>query len=155
MVLHVIIGRLNKEEAPMAVKFGYTILYVHDVMATISFYERAFGLKLRFLHESNLYAELETGAVTLAFAGEEAAEMNGLAIRPLRAVDPAPPVEIALICDNPQEVWDQAVAAGSIPLSPPQSKPWGQVVSYVRDLNGFIVEICSEVQAPSASKEAT
>jgi hypothetical protein len=26
---------------------------------------------------------------------------------------------------------------------PPTVKPWGQTVSYVRDLDGFLVEICS------------
>jgi catechol 2,3-dioxygenase-like lactoylglutathione lyase family enzyme len=32
-------------------KLGYTILYVADVAASLSFFERAFGLKRRFLHE--------------------------------------------------------------------------------------------------------
>jgi len=63
-------------------KLGYTIIYVADVLATVEFYESAFGLTRRFIHESNLYAELETGSTVLAFAGNEAAEMNGLAIQP-------------------------------------------------------------------------
>ena len=63
---------MNKD-IPMTVRFGYTILYVPDVRATIAFYEAAFGLTPRFLHESNLYAEMETGDTTLAFAGEEMA----------------------------------------------------------------------------------
>lgn len=129
----------------MTVRFGYTIIYVPDVRETISFYETAFGMTLRFLHESNLYAELETGAVTLAFAGEEMAEMNGLSIRPFRAGDPAQAFEIAMICDDPQAAWDRAVAAGAIPLSPPQTKPWNQIVGYVRDLNGCLVELCSDI----------
>lgn len=131
----------------MTVRFGYTILYVPDVRSTIAFYEAAFGLTPRFLHESNLYAEMETGATTLAFAGEEMAEMNGLAIRPLRAGDLAQAVEIALICDDPQSSWDRAVAAGASPLSPPTTKPWGQIVGYVRDLNGGMVELCSDMTA--------
>jgi lactoylglutathione lyase len=137
---------MNKD-VPMTVRFGYTILYVPDVRATIAFYETVFGLTLRFLHESNLYAEMETGATTLAFAGEEMAEMNGLAIRPLRPDDLAQAVEIALICDDPQSSWDRAIAAGASPLSPPTVKPWGQIVSYVRDLNGSLVELCSDMTA--------
>jgi len=133
------------KDFPMTVRFGYTIIYVPDVRETISFYETAFGMTLRFLHESNLYAELETGAVTLAFAGEEMAEMNGLSIRPLRAGDPAQAFEIAMICDDPQATWDRAVAAGASPLSPPQTKPWNQIVGYVRDLNGCLVELCSDI----------
>ncbi len=33
---------------------------------TVEFYERAFGLSRRFLHESGSYAEMETGATALA-----------------------------------------------------------------------------------------
>ncbi len=134
----------------MTVRFGYTILYVPNVPETVAFYETAFGMTLRFLHESSLYAEIETGAVTLAFAGEEMAEMNGLAIRSLRVGDLAPAVEIALICDDPQLAWDRAVAAGAIPLSPPQLKPWNQTVGYVRDLNGCLVELCSDMASVGA-----
>ena len=49
-------------------QFAYTILYVADVAASLDFFERAFGLSRRFLHESGAYGELETGATTLAFA---------------------------------------------------------------------------------------
>jgi len=42
-------------------KLGYTILYVADVASSLSFYERAFGFKRRFLQESGTYGELETG----------------------------------------------------------------------------------------------
>lgn len=131
----------------MTVRFGYTILYVPDVREAVAFYEAAFGMTLRFLHESNLYAELETGVVTLAFAGEEMAEMNGLAIRPLRKADAAQAIEIALVCDDPHAAWERAVAAGATPLSPPQTKPWNQVVGYVRDLNGCLVELCSDMNS--------
>ena len=47
-------------------KFGYTILYVPDVPATLRFYEAAFGLKTRFLHEGGDYGELETGSTAEA-----------------------------------------------------------------------------------------
>jgi len=32
-----------------------------------------------------------------------------------------------------------------MPVQPPVAKPWGQVVSYVRDVNGFLVELCTAV----------
>ena len=53
-------------------KFGYTIVYVADVAASLAFFERAFGLATRFVHESG-YGELETGATALAFASHELA----------------------------------------------------------------------------------
>jgi lactoylglutathione lyase len=36
-----------------------------------------------------------------------------------------------------------AVKAGADPVAKPKQKPWGQLVAYVRDPNGFLVEICS------------
>ena len=49
--------------------FAYTLVYVADVAASLAFFERAFGLKTRFLHESGAYGEVDTGAsgTTLAF----------------------------------------------------------------------------------------
>jgi lactoylglutathione lyase len=41
--------------------------------------------------------------------------------------------------------WDAALAAGAIVVSPPRTKPWGQTVAYVRDLEGMLVEICTPV----------
>ncbi|MGH2761887.1 MAG: VOC family protein, partial [Thermoleophilaceae bacterium] len=57
-------------------RFGYTILYVRDVAASLELYERAFGQRRRFVHESGEYAELETGVVTLAFASRRLAASN-------------------------------------------------------------------------------
>lgn len=128
-------------------KFGYTIIYVADVPGTIEFYETAFGLTRRFIHESNLYAELETGDTVLAFAGLEAAEMNGLAILPNEPAGTAAGWEICFVTDDVGAAFEQAVAKGCTPVSNPDEKPWGQTVSYVRDLNGCIVEIASPISS--------
>lgn len=127
-------------------KLGYTIIYVADVLATIDFYERAFHLERRFIHESNLYAEMQTGETTLAFAGEPMVEMNGLAIRPNRKSKIAAGFEIAFVTDDPRSAFEAALAAGAMSVKSPTEKPWGQIVGYVRDLNGCLVEICSPVE---------
>ena len=57
-------------------KFGYTIIYVPDVAASLAFFERAFGLSRRFLHESGTYGELATGETTLSFAAHELGDLN-------------------------------------------------------------------------------
>lgn len=126
-------------------KLGYTIMYVPDVLKTVEFYEKAFGLKRRYIHESNQYAEMETGATALGFASEALAEGNGLAIRPNTLRDVAAGTEICLVTDTPEHAYDHAVAAGAVPIKPVEMKPWGQKVSYVRDLNGCLVEVCSPV----------
>jgi uncharacterized glyoxalase superfamily protein PhnB len=126
-------------------RLGYAIIYVPDVTAAVEFYERAFGLARRFMHESGQYAEMETGSTALAFASEGMAEMNGLAIRPNTSHDVAAGIEIALATKEPDEAYARAVTGGAAPVKPVETKPWGQKVGYVRDLNGCLVELCSPV----------
>ena len=57
-------------------KFGYTIIYVPDVAASLAFFEKAFGFSQRFLHESGAYGELDTGETTLAFAAHALGAMH-------------------------------------------------------------------------------
>jgi lactoylglutathione lyase len=127
-------------------RLGYTIIYVADVPATVAFYERAFGVALRFLHESNLYAEMETGATALAFAGNEMADMNGFVIAPNAKDKPPAGWEICFVTDDVAAAFAKAVGQGATAVSAPAEKPWGQTVSYVRDLNGCLVEIASQVK---------
>lgn len=140
------------ERAPAAklrlMKLGYTIIYVPDVPNTVAFYGLAFGLTPRFVHESNMYAELETGETALAFAANEMAAMNGFEIV-LNAPDGRPAGwEVCLVTDDVDTAYAKAVDQGCQAVSAPQVKPWGQTVSYVRDLNGCLVEIASPIAPP-------
>lgn len=123
-------------------KLGYAILYVADVPATVAFYERAFGLACRFRHEDQ-YAELETGATALAFANETFVASSGVQFARNRAEHVAAGAEIALVCEDVAVRFKAALAAGAMSVIEPTQKPWGQTVSYVRDCNGFLVELCS------------
>lgn len=127
-------------------KFGYTIIYVPDVEASLSFFESAFGFSRRFLHESGDYGELATGETTLAFASCELGAMN-LPQGFVAASDSTKPlgVEIALVTPSVAQAHERALAAGAAELKKPEAKPWGQVVSYVRCPDGTLVEICSPV----------
>ncbi len=127
-------------------KFGYAIVYVSSVTETLAFYKEAFGFETRFLHESEQYGELETGATVLAFASHAMGEMN--LGEQYRKVDPdADPfgVELAFITDDVASAYDRAVAAGAAPFKAPVEKPWGQVVAYVRAKEGSLIELCSPV----------
>jgi len=126
-------------------KLGYVILYVPDVATTVAFYERAFGLVRRFIHESGQYAEMETGATALAFASEDMVSTTYHGFRRNRLEDPAAGAEVAMVTNDVPKSFLRAVEAGALPVVQPIEKPWGQVISYVRDSNGFLVEICSEV----------
>lgn len=126
-------------------KLGYVIIYVEDVTNTVAFYERAFGLDVRFVHESNLYAEMETGDTALAFSAIEDVANNGIATNPNRPEQLPGAFEVCLVDPDVQAAFDRAVQAGCVPLMDPATKPWGQVVAYVRDLNGCLVELASPV----------
>jgi lactoylglutathione lyase len=124
-------------------KLGYVILYVPNVSATVDFYEKAFGLQRRFLHESGQYAEMETGATALAFAAEGMAKLNGLTVRFNRPKEDAAAVEVALVTPDVEAAYERAVKAGARAAQPPKQKPWGQTVAYVRDPDGVLVELCT------------
>ena len=125
-------------------KFGYAILYVKDVEKTVTFYESAFGLKRKFVHESG-YGEMDTGETKLAFASVDLATSNGVSFVQANPEGPSPAVEVAFVTDDVQAAFAIAVNAGAVLVAAPKQKPWGQTVGYVRDLNGFLVEICSPV----------
>ena len=130
--------------------FGYTILYVDDVPATLGFFERAFGLQRGFLHESGDYGELTTGETKLAFSST--ALMRQLGKNPTAPAPNAPTFEIAFETDDVQAALAKAIDAGAVLVQDARDEPWGQTTSYVSDPNGYLIEICSAVKLPGASE---
>ena len=127
-------------------RFGYAIAYVREVKKSVAFYERAFGLKRRFVDESGQYAEMQTGETTLAFASNELGHSN--LPGGFRENDPAEPpagVEIAFVAEDVGGAFRCALEAGATKVAEPKTKPWGQTVAYVRDPDGVLVEIGSEM----------
>lgn len=127
-------------------QLGYLIIFVEDVLSTVKFYEKAFGLELKFLHDSQMYAELLTGESTLAFAQEDFAKSNS--DFELNRLDrPAAGFEIGLVSDKVEKAYQKALDAGATQVVAPHQKPWGQTVGYLKDLNGVLVEICSPMES--------
>ena len=125
-------------------KFSYTILYVKDVSQSVAFYQRALGLKQRFIDESGQYAEMETGGTALAFAANELAHSNlpqGFQENNLSNLPAG--IEVGFVTEDVAAAFSQAVAAGAIAVVNPKTKPWGQTVAYVRDLDGILIELGS------------
>lgn len=127
-------------------KFGYTLLYVENVERTIEFYSRAFGLKKGFVHESKAYGEMDTGLTKLGFVQHSLAETHGFKYKKQSPEVPSPSFELGLITDDVAAAYEQAINEGAVKVLPPEDKPWGQKVSYVKDCNGFLIEICSPVK---------
>ncbi len=129
-------------------KFKWTILYVPDVLAAVAFYESAFGLTRKSVHESNQYAEMMTGETTLAFTADELAQSNfDLPYAKSTSASAPAAMEIAFVVEDVQAAYDRAIAAGATKVLPSTEKPWGQTVAYVRDLNGVLVDLSTEVAA--------
>ncbi len=126
-------------------KLRYIILYVDDVAAALSFYERAFGFQRSMLHESGDYGELATGETKLAFSS--IGLMRSFGKSPGLAAAQAPVFEIAFETDDVAGCLKRALDAGATLVQDVQDMPWGQTISYVRDPNGFLVEVCSPVRA--------
>lgn len=129
------------------VKFGYTILYVEDVEKSVVFYESTFGFSRKFVTPENDYGELSTGETTISFASKKLAAQNlkeGFIESDLTEKPFA--IEIGFITDQVDELVQKALSFGAVLVKEPTQKPWGQIVAYVRDLDGFLIEICTEVQ---------
>lgn len=129
------------------IKFGYTILYVENVETAVAFYENAFGFSRKFVTPENDYGELITGETTLSFASKKLAAQNlkeGFIESHLEAKPFA--IEIGFITDDVTETVQKATTFGAVLVKEPTQKPWGQIVAYVRDLDGFLIEICTEVE---------
>jgi len=129
------------------VKFGYTILYVESVEESIVFYENVFGFSRKFITPDSDYGELITGETTLSFASKKLASENLKDGFTESNLDDKPfAIEIGFITDDVPELVQKATSFGAVLVKEPTQKPWGQVVAYVRDLDGFLVEICTEVE---------
>lgn len=128
--------------------YAYTILYVRDVARSISFYKQAFGFQEKFVTPKKDYGELATGGVTLAFASLKLAGSNLPQGFTAADCSSAPfGIELGFETDDVGGTVRKAISAGGIEYEKAQSKPWGQVVAYVRDLDGFLIEIGSPVVA--------
>jgi lactoylglutathione lyase len=128
-------------------KYGYTIVYVSSVVETLEFYRDAFGFNIKFIHGSETYGELDTGATVLAFADHElgALNLNGQYLKGDLQNKPFG-IELAFVTENIEADFAKAVAQGAIAIKAPELKPWGQTVGYVRAIDGSIIELCTPLE---------
>lgn len=128
----------------MDIQFAYAILYVNDVKETLDFYKNAFGFEQKFITPENDYGELITGTTTIAFANFELGKSNFKKGFTESNLNEKPfGIELAFTTTEVEKVMENALKNGATLLADLVTKPWGQQVGYVRDLNGFILEICS------------
>lgn len=124
------------------VELPYVIFYVKDVANTLAFYQKAFSLIPFFVHESGHFAELISGAVTLAFRSEAmAASSLPEAFQSNQLSSPLQAFEISFHTKDVDAVYQRALKAGAVSIASPHIKPWGQKAANVRDPSGILIEI--------------
>ena len=130
------------------ISLGYVIHYVENVKSTLDFYGRAFGFEMKFISPDGSYGELITGVTTLSFASNTLAASNFDIVYNKTQLDSPPPgIEIGLITTDVDAFVERALTCGASLVASPKTKPWGQVVAYVRDPDGLLIEICSPIEA--------
>ena len=128
-------------------KYAYTILYVENVAETIEFYEKVFGFNRKFLTPENDYGELISGETTIAFASIELGSSNfKIGFEKISKSKKPFGVELAFTTENIEKDFENAINFGATEFEPLTEKPWGQKVGYLRDNNGFLIELCTPMK---------
>jgi len=104
-------------------------------------------MKVKFIHESGHYAEIDTGKTSLAFASHELAKLAlSDELLPHDLSKKSQSVEIVFETEDVDQAYAHAVNSGAVAVTPPTDMPWGQRLSRVRDCEGVLVEIASPMQ---------
>jgi len=141
-------SHIQNKQNSMEIQYAYTILYVNDVPSSMKFYQNTFSFNQKFLTPEKDYGEVNSGTTILAFANIELGNSNfkdgfkksNLKEKPFG-------IELAFTTKDVEKVMENAIKNGAELLVETVTKPWGQKVGYVRDINGFIVEICTPIQS--------
>jgi len=100
------------------------------------------------LTPENDYGEVKSGTTTLAFASIELGESNikkgfiesDISNKPFG-------IELAFTTLDVEGTMKKAIDNGAILLEEAITEPWGQKVGYLKDVNGFLLEICTPLIA--------
>ncbi|MGI9590598.1 MAG: VOC family protein [Myxococcota bacterium] len=125
-----------------APRLGYVILYVESLEKAMRFYCEGLGFSEKARHGD--YGELATGDTILGLAERNfvAGHFTGELPPPGQGAS-----EIAVVFDREdvRPAYERALAAGAKAVVEPREESWKQLVSYVRDPDGHLLEICSPV----------
>jgi lactoylglutathione lyase len=121
----------------------YVVLIVNDLDRALAFYTELLGLKLG--HRSGDYAQLDTGRTRLALytRGALTKTLNMPLERPAAN---APGFEIGFKVADVDSAFADLVARGALPVCPPADRFWGQRTAYMRDPDGYLVELAQDLR---------
>lgn len=118
------------------------ILAVSDVTRSLAFYRDTLGLEVEAVYDDPPYATLVAAGARLSLAeqGHEAEDRPGVALAP--PADPArADVLLVLEVEDARAAYAALEAEGAELLAPPYEPPWGGCRFFVRDPDGFLVEL--------------
>ncbi len=128
------------------VNYAYTILYVESVEDSMQFYQAAFGFLEKFLTPEKDYGELISGDTTIAFARHDLASSNFKEKYQKVNSEELFGIELGFTTTSIETDFKQALTAGATLVEAVVEKPLGQKVGYVKDMNGFLIEICTPMK---------
>ena len=121
----------------------YVVLIVRDLERALNFYTGALGLALA--HRSGDYAQLQTGSTRLALYTRGAmADILGVRLQP--AEPNAVGFEIGFKVGDVDRVFAELTGRGALAVVPPTDRFWGQRTAYLRDPDGYLIEIAQDLR---------
>ena len=126
----------------MAVTRVGTILAVADVPRSVAFYRDRVGFAVEAEYDEPPYATLALAATRLSLAeqGHPAEDRPGVTMRV--PADPSLlPAILVLEVDDCHAAYERLRADGVDFLAEPYSPPWGGSRCFVRDPDGYLVEL--------------
>jgi len=120
---------------------------VPNVQEALDFYIKAFGFEQQMITPEGDYGELKTGDTKLAFINYELANSNLKdGFIPSKKEQKSFGIELAFITENIEADFQKALDAGATLAAPLAQKVWGQKIGYLRDNNGFLIELGSPME---------
>lgn len=132
----------------MALRYAFTRLLVRDFAACFRFYRDTLGFAVAFGDETDVYADFQTGEVTLAlFNRGLMAEAVGTAALPSTA-KAQDTVALCFAVDDVNQTCDDLRAKGVNLVTEPQDRPeWMIRTAHFRDPDGNLLEVFSPLPA--------
>lgn len=126
---------------------SFVTLCVEDLDGMLAFYRDAFGLKVKFVHESGQYAEMDTGSTVLAFSQTGlAASLIPCGYEKASLTRKPGNILIGLEPEDVKETLRAALSHGATLVADVELKPWGWLSAMVRDPEGNVIELAKEVR---------
>lgn len=118
------------------------ILAVADVGRSVEFYRDVLGFAVDALYDDPPYASLSTAGMRLSLAEQGHASEDRPGVMMVAPPDPASAaVVLVLEVEDCLAVHRRLLAEGADLLADPYSPPWGGHRFFVRDPDGYLVEV--------------